>query len=217
MSDKMVLLNDKDFSTLTYNVMKHKGDVNLLSMFPTLNDIDSFRQYNGDRNRVIRYIVLCYDKGSPILNRYMQDDVKRKVLSAQYAGWNSDEEGLFDTDVDMIMKCMNEDVNAMIIDFIRTFNDPNWALLMTGMESYYQKLKQIITADFGQGKRDIFQVEETKGKLFKQAQEMSKSLDEAASKLLLDENPYLKRDLYSTIDQEAKTRLNITPERMIGL
>ena len=212
-----VLLNNKDFDTLTYNVMKYKVDVNLLNMFPTLNAIDSFRQYQGDRNRVIRYIVLCYDKGSPILNRYMRDDVKRKTLAAQYSGWPSDEEGLFDTEVDSIMKCMNHETNAMIIDFLKTFNDPNWALLMTGMESYYQKLKQIITADFGEGKRDVFQVEETKGKLFKQAQEMSKALDEAASKLLNDENPFLKRDLYCTIDQEAKNRLNITPERMVGL
>jgi hypothetical protein len=214
---KQVLLNDKDFSTLTYNVMKHKTDVNLLSMFPTLNGIDSFRQYSGDKNRVIRYIVLCYDKGSPILNRFMRDDVKRKTLSAQYAGWPSDDEGLFDQEVDSIMKCMNQETNAMIIDFLKTFNDPSWALLMTGMESYYQKLKQIVTADFGEGKRDIFQVEETKGKLFKQAQEMSKALDEAATKLLSDENPFLKRDLYCTIDQEARNRLNITPERMIGL
>ena len=214
---KQVLLNDKDFSTLTYNVMKYKSDVNLLNMFPTLNAIESFRQCTGDRNRIIRYIVLCYDKGSPILNRFMRDDIKRKTLAAQYAGWTSDSEGLFDQEVDGIMKCMNHDTNAMIIDFLKTFNDPSWALLMTGMESYYQKLKQIITADFGENRRDVFQVEETKGKLFKQAQEMSKALDDAATKLLSDENPFLKRDLYCTIDQEAKNRLNITPERMIGL
>lgn len=215
--NKLVLLNDKDFSTLTYNVMKHKIDANLLRIFPTFESIDSFRQYKGDTNRVIRYIVLCYDKGSPILNRYMQDDVKRKVLAAQYAGWESDQEGNFSDEVDNILKCKDTDVNAMIIGFIRTFNDPNWALLMTGMESYYQKLQQIMNADFGGGKRDVFQIEETKGKLFKQAQGMSQSLNEAATKLLNDENPFLRRDLYSTIDQEAKMRLMITPERMIGI
>jgi hypothetical protein len=147
----------------------------------------------------------------------MQDDVKRKTSSAEYAGWNPNKDGLFDNDVDQIMKCLNPEVNLMIIDFLRTFNDPSWALLMTGMESYYQKLQQIINADFGQGRRDVFQVEETKGKLFKQAQEMSKALDEAAKKILQDENPYLRRDLYCTIDQDSKNRLNITPERMLGL
>lgn len=217
MSKKLVLLNDKDFDTLTYNVMKHKGDVNLLAKFPTLGSIDSFRKYEGDTNKVIRYIVLCYDKGSPILNRYQQDDTKRKVLSAQYAGYDTNDEGLFEEEVDYMMKCMNKEINGMIIDFIRTFNDPHWALLMAGIESYYQKLRQIIDADSYDGKRDVFQVEETKGKLFKQAQDMSKSLSETASKMMMDENPYLLRDLYSTIDQEAKNRLNITPERMIGL
>jgi hypothetical protein len=214
---KQILLSDKDFDTLTYNVMKYKTDVNLLSKFPTIGSINSFKEYKGDRNKVIKYIVLCYDKGSPILNRFMQDDVKRKTSSAEYAGWNPNKDGLFDNDVDQIMKCLNPEVNLMIIDFLRTFNDPSWALLMTGMESYYQKLQQIINADFGQGRRDVFQVEETKGKLFKQAQEMSKALDEAAKKILQDENPYLRRDLYCTIDQDSKNRLNITPERMLGL
>lgn len=214
---KQILLSDKDFDTLTYNVMKYKSDVNLLGKFPTLGSIQSFKDYKGDRNRVIKYIVLCYDKGSPILNRFMQDDVKRKTCAAEYAGWTANKEGLFDTEVDLIMKCLDQDVNSMIIDFLRTFNDPGWALLMTGMESYYQKLQQIITADFGQGKRDVFQVEETKGKLFKQAQEMSKSLDDAAKKILQDENPYLRRDLYCTIDSDIKNRLVITPERIVGL
>ncbi|NBP05187.1 MAG: hypothetical protein EBV15_03045 [Bacteroidetes bacterium] len=216
MSKKALLLNDKDFDTLTYNVMRYKNDVNILNHFPTLQAIQSFREYAGDRNKVIKYIVLCYDKGSPIMTRYMQDSKNRKVLSAQYAGFNTNKEGLFDDEVDLMMKCMNKETNTMIIDFIRTFNDPTYSLLMTGLESYYQKLEQIISAEFG-GKRDIFQIEETKGKLFKQAQEMSHTLQEAAHKILTDENPYLQRDLYCIIDSEQKNRLNITPERMLGL
>lgn len=211
------LFNDRDFDSLTYNVMKYKSDTNLMTAFPTIGSLSSFKDYHGDRNRVIRYIVLCYDKGSPILAKFMQDDVKRKVLSAEYAGFKAEKDGTFPTEVDEILKCMNQETNLMIIDFLRTFNDPNWALLMTGMESYYQKLQQIITADFGGGKRDVFQVEETKGKLFKQAQEMSKALDESAKRILMDENPYLRRDLYCTIDNDAKNRLTITPERMLGI
>lgn len=213
---KKLLLNDRDFDALTYNVMRHKNDVNILNHFPTLQGIKSFRDYKGDRNKVIKYIVLCYDKGSPILTRYMQDSVNRKVLSAQYAGFDTDKEGLFEDYVDAIMKCQDKEVNTMIIDFIRTFNDPTFSLLMAGLESYYQKLEQIVSADLG-GKRDVFQIEETKGKLFSQAQTMSKTLEEAASKILTDENPYLMRDLYCVIDNESKNRLNITPERMLGL
>jgi hypothetical protein len=63
----------------------------------------------------------------------------------------------------------------------------------------------------------MFQIEETKGKLFKQAQEMSAALEKALQKILGDVNPYLQRDLYCVIDQEIKNRLNITPERMLGL
>jgi hypothetical protein len=213
------LFSDRDFKTLTYNVMAHAMDVNLINKFPSFATIKSWRNFEGplDANNVIRYIVLCYDKGSPILTKYMQDDVKRKTLSAQYAGFPTNDEGLFDQDVDEMMKCINPAVNEMIIDFLRLFNDPNWALLMSGLESYYQKLQQIVSVDLGGNKRDMFQIEETKGKLFKQAQEMSASLEKAAQKILGDVNPYLQRDLYCVIDQEIKNRLNITPERMLGL
>jgi len=213
------LFSDRDFKTLTYNVMAYPMDVNLTSKFPSFGTIRSWRNYEGslDINRIVRYIVLCYDKGSPILTKYMQDDVKRKTLSAQYAGFPTDDEGLFEQDVDEMMKCMSPSINEMIIDFLRLFNDPNWALLMSGMESYYQKLQQIMSMYVGGNKRDMFQIEETKGKLFKQAQEMSASLEKAAQKILGDVNPYLQRDLYCVIDHEIKNRLNITPERMLGL
>lgn len=213
---KSVLFTDKDFVGLTYNVMKHPPGTSMLKTFPLFQTIESFTQYKGEINKVFRYIVLCYDKNSAILKKFMQDDTKRKVLSAEYAGFKPNASGLFSDWVDEMMKCRDKDINKMIIDFIRTFNDPNWALLMAGMESYYQKLEQLIASN-PDSKRDAFQVEETKGKIFKQAREMSNSLDETAKKILGDENPYLLRDLYCTIDQETKNKLQITPERMLDL
>jgi len=213
------LFSDKDFDSLTYNVMKYKSDVTLISKFPSFQGIECFRNFsdpNLDKNTVIRYIVLCYDKGSPILNRFMQDDVKRKTTAAQYAGWEAREDGLFSDEIDEVMRCTNESVNEMIIEFLRLFNDPNWALLLTGLEAYFQKLRQVMSVSVS-GKRDALQMEETKGKLFKQAEEMAASLSISASKILQgDSNPFLARDLYSIIDKEAKSRLKITPERMLA-
>ena len=211
------LFTNKDFDSLTYNVMGLPKDANVLAAFPSLGDLPSFKRFKSEnKNKIVRYIVLCYDKGSPILKRYMQDDVKRKVLSAQYAGFEGDDEGYLNEEINAVMRCFNTETNQMIIDFLRLFNDPAWALLLAGLESYYQKLAQLVANDPA-SKRDTFQVEETKGKLFKQAQDMMMSLDTAAKKILGDENIYLKRDLYMTIDSEARSRLNITPERIIGI
>lgn len=213
------LFNNKDFVSLTFNVSIHKEDVNLLGKFPTLNAIDSFRNYKYvylDRNKVIRYIIYCYDRESPILKKFMMDDQKRKQAAATYAKFSTDADGLFDEHVDNMMKCRIPDVNAMIIDFIRMYNDPEWALLMTGLESYYQKLANLLT-DKVDSKRDQFQMEETKGKLWDQCNKMADTLSKAANKILTDENPYLRRDLYCVIDQDAKNKLNITPERIAGI
>jgi len=219
MAKNQELFSNKDFEELTYPMMEVKPDVNLLAKFPTLGAIKSWKEYQGrDKNILIRYIVLCYDRTSPILKKYQQDDVKRKTISAEYAGWQADSEGIFDDYVDEILKCRNETVNSMIIDFIRTFHDPSWALLVVGLEGYYQKLQTMIQLTESVGsKRDAFAMEETKGKLFKQAQEMSISLENTANKMLNDINPYLRRDLFCVIDQESKNRLKISPERMLGI
>lgn len=213
------LFNDKDFVSLTFNVSKYKEDVNLLSKFPSLNSLESFRKFKHpelELNNVIRYIVYCYDRESPILKKFMTEDEKRKQTSAIYAKFTTDSEGLFGDVVDDMMKCRIPEVNTMIIDFIRLYNDPEWALLLTGMESYYQKLNKLLTDDTS-SKRDAFQIEETKGKLWDQCDKMSKTLNASAVKILTDHNPYLRRDLYCIIDQDAKNRLNITPERLAGI
>lgn len=211
------LFTNKDFEELTYNVMELPKGGNVLAAFPALAELPSFKKFKSEnKNKIVRYIILCYDKNSPILKRYMQDDVKRKVMSAQYAGFEGDSEGYLNDEINAVMRCFNPETNQMIIDFLRLFNDPAWALLLAGLESYYQKLAQLMANDPA-SKRDTFQVEETKGKLFKQAQDMMSSLDAAAKKILGDENIYLKRDLYMTIDKESRNRLNITPERMLGI
>lgn len=213
------LFNDKDFASLMFPVHKHKEDVNLIGKFPTLASLDSFRKFRHpslDVNKVIRYIVYCYDRESPILKKFMTDEKKRKQTAALYAKFSHDDNGLFDSDTDDMMKCRLQEVNLMIIDFVRLYNDPEWSTLMMGYESYYQKLEQLVQANVD-SKRDKFQLEETKGKLYKQCIDMSKSLGELAQKILTDENRYLERDFFCTIDSDIKNRLNITPERLAGI
>tara|TARA_R110000868_G_scaffold360225_1_gene622260 strand:- start:2941 stop:3600 length:660 start_codon:yes stop_codon:yes gene_type:complete len=213
-----IIFDNRDFEQLSFNVMKHKADVSLLSKFPSLAELPSFKtKIIFDRDILIRYIVLCYDRESPILKRFMQEEQLRKTTAATYAGWKPDKDGLFNEDVDDMMKGLNKEANNMIIDFVRLYNDPEWALLIIGLESYFTKLRSIMADDDRNSKRDTLQLEESRGKLFDQCKKMADSLHATAAKILSDTSPYLRRDFFCAIDSEAKNRLNITGERIFGV
>lgn len=243
MPDFERIFNERDFSELMYNVYSVEEGTNLLAKFKGLASLPSFLAFQENwttggvyeeddneegmmvgevehslsRNKVIRYVIYAYDRNSPIAMKFSQDEVKRKTTAALYAGFEPNDEGYFERDVNDMMNCNINQVNAMIIDYVRQYNDPEYSLLVTGYESYYKKLNQIMADDSESLKRDAFQVEESKGRLFTQAKAMASDLDKLSTKILTDDNKLLKKDLYCIIDQRLKNKLNITPERLAGV
>jgi hypothetical protein len=223
------LFSNRDFDSLMYSIHEIPRHEKILKKFAALSKIDSFSNYHKqellpetvllDLDSVIRYIVYAYDRESPIVKRFLNDVEKRKTTACDYAGFSYDEKGRFSLDVDNMMKCKNRYINVMIIDYVRQYNDPEFALLISGYDAYWQKLVQATTVEEGEegAKRDAFQIEETKGKIFEQARKMASLLSELSIKILSDENKLLRQDLYSIIDSSVRNRLRITPERLAGL
>jgi hypothetical protein len=223
------LFADRDFTSLMYQVQDLKKGESILKKFPALLKMPSFENYHKqelgpedvllDINAVIRYIVYAYDRESPIVKRFMNDVEKRKTTACDYAGFPYDDKGRFSLDVDNMMKCKNRYINVMIIDYVRQYNDPEFALLISGYDAYWQKLVQATTVEDGgeDNKRDAFQIEESKGKIFEQARKMATMLSELSVKILSDENKLLRQEFYSILDSSVRNRLRITPERLAGL
>ena len=71
-------IKPEDFKLLSYNVHDLPEDAGILKSFPDLKrfkefrwDVKSFRSEEDfvilDSNKVLRYIIYCYDKKSPFL------------------------------------------------------------------------------------------------------------------------------------------------------
>ena len=209
-------LSDKDFRDLLFPIME-KGKGAILDRIPELKNAFHFKKYtlSLEKDAIIRYIFLVYDKRSPL--QKSSDPLKRKTMAAAYAGWEANDDGLFSDEVDKVMKCQNSAVNAMIVAFVRMFNDPRWTTLVAGNEALYQKMEAMISLGRGENEKETAAIEKTKGDLFNQIENMSIKLTDTVNSILNDENPLLRRDLFCTIDEEIKNRLNITPERMAGI
>lgn len=243
MHDIERIFSDRDFSELMYPVYQVAEGTNILSKFKGLSALSSFATFEENwivrkltgwdeekeeniytdekhhlsRNKVIKYIVYAYDRNSPIARKFSSDEIKKKTTAALYAGFSPDANGYFEPDVDDMMKCKLKGVNAMIVEYIRQYNDPEYSLLVIGYEAYFKKLNQIMAEDDDDSSRDAFSMEESRGKLFIQAKLMASDLDHLATKILTDENKLLKADLYCIVDEKTKNRLNITPERLAGV
>ncbi len=248
MIDSEKIFNNSDLDMMLYPVHHFTDGRDMSKLLKGMDDLPSFVNFKSSselsKNMVIKYVVFCYDRHSPIYKKFKNDDVKRKTTAASYAGFIPDPEtGLFDPKVNAFIMGFNRDVNLMIIDYIRQYNDPEYSLLVVGHESLYQKLSMLMATtsaaprstgvlnvdemtdeqraerqeELNQEMKWFLQNEKLKGDLFKQTKEISADLERMAEKILTDTNKLLKQELYSVIDSRNRNRLNITPERRAGL
>jgi hypothetical protein len=231
--DIKAMFKDRDFDDMLYPVHQIDKNDSIYPRFPKMAEMPSFVRFTEEglpKSKVIRFIVYCYDRNSPIYKKYRNDDVKRKTTAAIYAGWEFDPTtGLFPKEVDDMLKGFRPKINIMIVDYIRQYNDPEYSILVAGYDSLYQKLQSLsafrtnIRFDNSSEEgsfpdmNEELKNEELKGKLYDQCIKMGEKIEALASKILTDDNKYIKQDLYCAIDKEIKNKLNLSPEAMVGI
>ncbi len=206
------VFSPQDYKFMRFNVMGPDRETCLLEQFPDLARFVSFldlkKQYKQDYNGIIRYICLCYDKQSPAMAQ-ISDITKRKSWSGMAAGfpWN-EESGVFEQMYYDILNGKVGIVNTCIINLLSLENNPDWSLLQMTYESFYRKsIEMGATSD-----EDPLKAEMTRGTLYKQLLEQSKTMKDLSASYLNDINPFLKEDLYKVINEDVRKRLYLTPE-----
>jgi hypothetical protein len=143
----MTGLDSSEFNELTYNVYEaYQKDkkADLLHMFPKLRKIPSFAAYEeADRNYIIRYIILLYDKGTPLIRRYEKLD-KRKVEAALIAGFETKKDGSFKDDkIKLILENKEDKVLEMITQYVASLGDRRYALIVANEHVFYKNLESL--------------------------------------------------------------------------
>lgn len=206
---------DEDFATMKFNVKQVDQGTNLLMSFPVLSSFPSFNELPEqepqlDRNLIIRYICLNYDERTPL--RRINSEFKRKSVAGILAGFpEGKQEGTFDSRYYRVMNCTCTAVNMMILDFLTLFDNPLFMVLESTYEQLYQKLRRLNTEVKDQKKNEL-ELEKMRGDIQKSVESLQKSIHDMRIKYLNEENPYLAKDLYRTINEELVERLNLTPE-----
>jgi hypothetical protein len=132
----------KDFDSLKYNPYPVHKSKNILEYFPELKRFPEYqKETHIDKNKILRYIFYAYDKKTPLLSE--KNLVKRKMTACKLAGFELEKDGKYAPEVEDMVKSKNTIVNRMVCCFVRSQKDAHYALLIAGLEMFYDNLSQL--------------------------------------------------------------------------
>lgn len=149
----------------------------------------------------IRYISLMYDLNTRMGEQY--PDVRiRKRECALMCGFKLDENGMFHETVEDMLIGENPNINAMIVRYIRLFDNPYYLTYVTSWNLLYTEITNSLEP---QDSSTISKINENILKLNRQIREMSDIIFKG------DDLKALKKALYKNMERE---KLGLRPEEM---
>jgi hypothetical protein len=173
--------NSNDFKRLQYNVYELPDNKKVLDTWPELSRYSEFtsKELTGiSRDKVMRYIILAYDKRTPLLSQ--KNLSLRKKLAGELAGFEKNDKGVFTDSVQAVLKNENKAVTRMVIRYVRIQSDMRFTLLVSGMETYYENMVRITSG--GEKDKDVLDSAE-KSKLFEQSKKLSDELEKLSDEV----------------------------------
>jgi hypothetical protein len=139
--------SDREFAKLSLPIHEHHKDADIFRLFPILTKYEVFRRpLDGlNINHVIRYIVYCFDRYSPLHD--IIDIFERRVQAARMAGFNMLESERFDAHVNQMLLSRNSNVNDMIIQYSIAYGGEDWTTYNVYQEALRQSLENLQNKD----------------------------------------------------------------------
>lgn len=211
---------NEDFARLQYNVKSLDPAGFVLNRWPELTRFPEFTAkitekkrvedswvdaaVDIDQDKVIRYIFFCYDKNSPFLLE--KNLVRRKVLCAIEAGFKPGDQGKFTYEVECLLKGQLEAANRMIVRFVRNQRDIRFALLVAGMENYYDNIQKLEERRRGDDAKD----NTDKTELFTRTKKMLEELEVMADDIFNNDKELMY--VADDINEEESGHITSYPE-----
>lgn len=138
-------LKDGDFKKMKWDFSLLSPKTSVTKIFPDLGDM--FGEYkeiqtdNFSNEQILRYIILCYHRGSPFYNK-IDNVMERKREVMNYLNAPTDSAGLYLVDIQRILRASDPIVGRMIIHFCKFENSLVYLAYTQTMEAYLGMLDQ---------------------------------------------------------------------------
>lgn len=142
------MINEKEYKSMEFDPTVKKT---LTTVYPKLKEIV------GDcDDRLLRYVILMYDKNSPLRHHYPELG-KRKEFAASIAGYDlmkDDITALFDFKIN---DTPYEELLDMIIKYLKYQNNWVWSMIVSNEQAFYEYNRRVMMPVDGNRDKDILQ------------------------------------------------------------
>ena len=187
----------REFQGMMYNPVQVPENTSVLKYYKDLGKIKEFRTSPGDgidNDKVMLYVICMYDKNSPYRKKFT-DVLKRKIEVVHEVGFESGDDGNFDSPVEDFLRGKIRIVNKKIVTYVRMHRNFKYSYLVTIEDSYYNLMLEILGGET---------------KKIPMAREVQVELEETLLEILnKDNNPYLRDEILRYMESE---RLQLRPE-----
>lgn len=156
-------------------------------------------------DRILRYILLMYDKNSPMISAY-QNLQQRKQAAATIAGFDLSKE-----DVGFLFefKCDEKygDPIGWIMNFLRYQNNLLWCLIVSQEQAFYEFTARVIMPVAGDKDKDILSAVNIKNSIMTSQDEIITRLDKYYRQLSGGDD---------NLEAAIKTKKRFTPESVMN-
>lgn len=187
---------ENEFKDMMFNVALVPPQKFVTNAYPKLRKISEFKlkPSNIHKDKVIRYIMFLYDSKSPFRVKF-NDVLQRKVEVAKGAGWEPNQDGLFDNEVEGLLRGDNKIANQMAVAFIRLHRNFKYSYLIALEETFYRYLNETLMGNM----TNVSKMKSTQAELEEIITELTNE----------DTNPHLRNELLRYVEE---ARLNLRPE-----
>lgn len=194
-----------NYSTCLYDLSQLQDNESALIKW----DLKKYPEFRADLsecpglpfNNIFKYIVLCYDRNSPL--RDGRTIMSRKVEAAIRAGFIAID-NKFEEDVENLVRCEYQPINSMIIRYCRMQHSIKYSKLVLYEESFYKEQNNYNTEDDASKRKVILAL----------IDDLESKIDVLTSDILAEDNSLLiKRSLLAYIENET---IVPTPEVIVS-
>lgn len=147
-----------DFDGLMVPIHKIGEQANLYNEVKIFNKYDDFNpslDAKLSKQKVLRYIVLVFDKASPLKIKYL-DPIERRVIAGKIVGFPETNTGKFITFYTSIIQSAITEINRMVITYLFIQNEADFMVLVAYEEALrIQAANLVDKIDEGEKTKDI--------------------------------------------------------------
>ena len=143
-----------DFSKTLIDIRKKDAEIvkDFTALHPDFSDFANNREDGTDLTeiQIIKYIVACYDKESPLVTLYKKRWSVKKKECAVLAGLPQDKNGKFSESADQLIFCQNDVIDKIILRYCYLLHDREWNTYVIYNEMYIHQSIELIKYNFQQ-------------------------------------------------------------------